>query len=75
MYEGFFGCCRQKGELSLKNYIKYCIKSRTLPLAAWKYHTMPAVAVLAADVYPALDSMPDKIGNEMKLYRHWLIFN
>ena len=75
LYEGFFKCCRQNGELSLKNYIKYCIKSHTLPLAAWKYHTMPAVALLAADIYTALSEMPEKVDNTMKLYRHWLIFN
>ena len=75
LYEGFFKRCKECGELSLKNYIKYCIKSHSLPLAAWKYHTMPTVALLAADIFPELDKMPDKLNKEMKLYRHWLIFN
>ena len=67
--------CRKGGETSLKNYIKYCIKSRTLPLADWKYHTIPAAALLAAEIYPALDNMPVHLDRQGKLYRHWLIFN
>ena len=70
-----YRCCDKSGELSLKNYIKYCIKSRSLPLGAWKFHTMPTVALLAADVYKALDSMPENSAEYSKLYRHWLIFN
>ena len=70
-------CCRcaENGELSLKNFIKYCIKSRSLPLMGWRHYTMPAVAVLAIDVYLALNKMPEKIDRQGKLYRQWLIFN
>ena len=71
--KGFLTCCSQGGELSFKHYIKYCIKSRSLPIAAWKYYTMPTVAVLAGNVCSALDRMPEKIDEQ--LYRHWLIFN
>ena len=70
---GFFERCRQCGEVSLKNYMKYCIKSRSLPIMEWKYYTMPTVAVLAGDICSALDRIPDKIDEQ--LYRHWLIFN
>ena len=59
----------------MKNLIKYCIKSRSLPLMGWRHYTMPAVAVLANEVYLALDKMPEKIDRESKLYQQWLIFN
>ncbi|MBQ9087811.1 MAG: hypothetical protein IJY46_03430 [Lentisphaeria bacterium] len=75
VHHGIFCRCAEKGELSLKNYIKYCIKSRSLPLWAWRYYTMPTVAVLAEMVYRALDKMPEKIDRESKLYQQWLIFN
>ena len=67
--------CRQSNEVSIKNYIKYCIKSRSLPLGAWKYYTMPPVALLVSDIYSALDNMPNKIDKQGKLYQNWLIFN
>ena len=67
--------CRKGGETSLKNYIKYCIKSRSMPLKNWKYHTVPAAALLAAEISPALNTMPEKIDKQSKLYRQWLIFN
>ena len=67
--------CYQSGEVSLANYVKYCIKSRTLPLWGWRYYTMPTVGVLAVDVYIALSKMPEKIDRQGELYRHWLIFN
>ncbi len=67
-------CC-QSGEVSLKNFVKYSLKSRTLPLGDWKFHTMPATAVLLEDVYTALKIMPEKTDENSKLYQHWLIFN
>ena len=67
-------CC-QSGEVSLKNFVKYSLKSRTLPLGDWKIYTMPATAVLLEDVYAALKIMPEKIDKNSKLYQRWLIFN
>lgn len=67
--------CKKHGEISLKNFIKYCIKSRSLPLANWKHYTMPPAAVLADEVYSELNRMPDKNISESKLYQQWLIFN
>ena len=75
LHHGIFCRCAEKGELSMKNLIKYCIKSRSLPLAAWNYYTMPPVAVLVTDIYIALSKMPEKSFFESKLYKHWLIFN
>ena len=75
LHTGIFCCCAEKGELSLKNFIKYCIKSRSLPFLAWNYYTMPAVAVLAVEVYLALSKMPEKNISQSKLYQQWLIFN
>ena len=74
-HSGIYCRCAENGELSLKNFVKYCIKSRSLPLMAWRYYTMPTVAVLAVDVYLALNKMPEKIGHTGELYRQWLIFN
>ena len=75
LHYGIFNCCCQSGELSLKNYIKYCIKSRSLPLLRWNYYTMPTVAVLAVSVDIALNKMPQKIDRQGELYRHWQMFN
>ena len=75
LHHGILNRCAQGGELSLKNYIKYCIKSRSLPLSGWNYYTMPTVAVLTVSVYIALNKMPQKIDRQGELYRHWLIFN
>ena len=72
---GIFKRCGQSGEVSLKNYIKYCIKSRSLPIAGWKYYTMPAAAVLVKEVFSVLNNMPDAADGQSRLYRHWLIFN
>ena len=74
-HSGIYCRCAENGELSLKNFVKYCIKSRSLPLMAWRYYTMPTVAVLAVDVYLALNKMPGKNISESKLYQQWLIFN
>ena len=75
LHRGFFQRCHQGGELSPANYIKYCIKSRSLPMAAWKYYTMPTVVILAVDVYMALERMPEKIDRQCKLYQQWIKFN
>ena len=73
--DGIYCKCYKSGEVSLKNYIKYCIKSRSLPLIWHHWYTMPAAAVLLIDLYFALNDMPEKIDRNSKLYRHWLIFN
>ena len=67
--------CRDSGEISLKNFMKYCVKSRSLPLTNWRHYTMPPVAVLAGDVYRELENMPKKSVLSGKLYQQWLIFN
>ena len=67
--------CRQSGEVSLKNFVKYSLKSRSLPPGNLKFYTMPATAVLLEDVYNALKTMPGKIDKNSKLYQRWLIFN
>ena len=61
LHHGIFCRCAEKGELSMKNLIKYCIKSRSLPLAAWNYYTMPPAAVLVTDIYIALSKMPESL--------------
>ena len=73
--DGIFNKCCQNGEISVKNYIKYCIKSRTLPLTDWKYYTIPTAALLLQDIYESSNNIPDRIDKQSKLYRHWLIFN
>ncbi len=76
VHTGIFCRCAKAGELSLRNFIKYCVKSRSLPpLAAWEYYTMPMVAVLTVSVYIALSKMPEKIDRQGELYQQWLIFN
>lgn len=76
MEKSIYSKCRKKGEDSLLNFIKYCIKSRSVPPAGmWKYYTMPTVAVLAAELCRALENMPEKTDRKSKLYQHWLIFN
>lgn len=67
--------CREHGEISLKNFIKYCVKSHSVPLKNWRHYTMPPVAVLANEVYWALENMPEKPVSDSKLYQQWLIFN
>ena len=73
---GIYNRCCACGETSFKNYIKYCIKSRTLQIAPdWQFYTIPSVAVLIHDVYLALNRIPDKLDKQSKLYQQWLIFN
>jgi hypothetical protein len=74
LQDGLYYRSSISGENSLKNCIKYCIKSRALPLANLWYYQMPAVAVLADEVYSALN-MSNKNISESKLYQQWLIFN
>lgn len=71
--ESIFNRCRQCGETSLMNYIKYGVKTRSFPLKGGLYYTMPAVAVMAGEVVAELNEMPQKI--DEKLYQRWLIFN
>ena len=75
LHNGIFRRCRQCGELSFKNFVKYCIRTRSLPLAAWSRHNMTAVAVMVPEVYLALQNMPEKLDRQSKLYRNWQIFN
>ena len=73
---GIYSECRQRGETSPLNFVKYLVKSRSVPaLGMWKYHTMPTVAVLVPELFRALEEMPEKSCRESKLYQHWLIFN
>jgi hypothetical protein len=72
---GIYQSCAERGEKSLKNLLKYCIKSHTLPLTDFKYFTIPPVAVLAKEVYFKLNTTPEKVDEQSKLYRQWLIFN
>ncbi len=67
--------CRAGGEAALKNYIKYCIKTRSLKLRGTSIYTVPAVAVLQKELFLALENMPERIDVQGKLYQHWLIFN
>ena len=62
------------GEYSWKNFIRYCIKNRTLPLGDWRYYAIPSVAVLTGRVSEALTA-PEAFSRESELYRQWLIFN
>ena len=74
--DGIYNRCYASGEISIKNYIKYCIKSRTLQIAPdWHFYRIPPVAVLILDVYQALNRIPDKLDKQSELYRQWLIFN
>ena len=74
--DGIYNRCYACGEISIKNYIKYCIKSRTLQIAPdWHFYRIPPVAVLIHDVYLALNRIPDKLDKQSKLYQQWLIFN
>ena len=66
--------CKNSGEISLKNLIKYCIKLRTFPAADWKWYTIPTVAALLPELDQALKDMPENVVSS-KLYQHWLIFN
>lgn len=67
--------CKDSGETSLKNLLKYCIKCRTFPVKDWRWYTMPTVAALIPELDRTLGAMPgEKIINR-KLYQHWLIFN
>ena len=63
------------GETAIKNFIKYCVKNRTLPLKNWKYYAVPTVVLLVNDVHSALDKMPENGVWKSKLYQQWLIFN
>ena len=72
-----YDACKKSGEISLKNFIKYCIKSRSIPvpLKQWRHYTMPPVAVLANEVYYELEKASGTAIEQSKLYRQWLIFN
>ena len=67
--------CTSAGEVSWKNLAKYCIKNRTLLLKNWHYYAIPTVAVLLKDLYAVLEKTPEKLDEQSKLYRQWLIFN
>ena len=63
------------GETAIRNFIKYVVKNRTLPLKNWKYYTAPTVVLLVNDVYTALHKIPENGVWKSKLYQQWLIFN
>ena len=67
--------CKESGETSLKNLIKYCIRLRRIPAADWRKFTMPAVAALLPELDGALKKMPEEQICDSKLYQQWLIFN
>jgi hypothetical protein len=73
--KGLRARCGEKGEISAKNYITYCIKSRNVPLSDWKRYTVPAVAALLPDLVCALNGKTENAGLKSKLYRQWMIFN
>jgi hypothetical protein len=67
--------CRNSGEISLKNWMKYCIKSRSFPVRDWQFYTMPAVTALIPELDEALANMPRRTVSGSKFYQQWLIFN
>ena len=73
--DSLFERCRKDGEISLKNYIKYCIKTRTLPFTAGKIYAVPAAVAILPELYAELDHMPEKIDRTGRLFRHWQLFN
>ena len=74
-YDDTYKECKKRGEISLINLIKYCVKSRSLPLKNWRYYTMPPVAILANRVYHELGNMSMGNVSQSKLFQQWLIFN
>lgn len=70
-----YSSCEKSGEVSFVNYIKYCIKSRSIPVGSCRQYMLPAVAVLLPELYGALSSKPENISLNSRLYRQWLIFN
>ena len=74
-YTELYLCCKESGETSLKNLIKYCIRLRRIPAADWRKFTMPAVAALLPELDGALKKMPEEQICDSKLYQQWLIFN
>ena len=74
--DGIYTRCYSNKETKLINYIKYCVKTRTLELITPRYYTIPPVAVLAGEVFSAFcNNQHLTIDKQGKLYRHWLIFN
>ncbi len=68
--------CKNSDEISLKNFIKYCIKSRQLVMKNFQLCTLPAVAVLLPDLYFYLKNAEQgRSIMQSKLYQQWLIFN
>lgn len=72
--EAIYLNCRERDELSLKNYLKYCVKSRSFAPLRSRFFA-PAVASLLPELAEALQKIPDKSPEKSKLYQHWLIFN
>lgn len=64
------GCyvrCRKSGELSIFNYVKFCIKTRILHIPE-RFLFMPPVAAVLCLLY-------DRTSYDAKLYHYWLKFN
>ncbi len=66
---------KQKGELSLKNYVKYCLKLKCLPIRSFRIYMQTAVAVLQEDLYMELSKAMEDIDDRGQLYYQWLLFN
>ena len=67
--------CIKGNEYSIKNWIKYSVKTRSLPFNNWKNYTLPGVVLLLPQIALQLDEMPQNLPKDGKLYSHWLLFN
>lgn len=67
--------CKKNNEVSIKNYLKYSIKSRSIPINDFYVYCLPAVASILPVLYNNLDTTPTAVKINRKLYKHWLIFN
>jgi hypothetical protein len=67
--------CIKNKEVSIANYIKYCIKSRSLVVKDFYLYFLPPVTSILPTLYNSLEDMPCSIEKSSKLYKLWLIFN
>jgi hypothetical protein len=66
--------CKKSGELSLLNYIKYVVKSFSIPIEIG-FFSMPHAAVLIPQVFAELANGEGRLDLEGDLYKKWLKFN
>ena len=66
---------RKDGEVTWKNLMKYCLKTRSFPLVDRKKYMIPAVSGILPELYSGLEEIPEKLEQKSKLFQHWLIFN